>query len=399
MTHKLQYVSAMGQTGYFTAARRLILALAASGVDVAWTPVARFSPRDGPIVFGGTGIGDPDLDPLLHPHPDCDTILLHTLPELMPHWLDRKGNRRIVGYTVWETDRLQAHWIPILNRLDHLLVPCTWNRDLFRDQGVRVPISVLPHLPGPARPASHLRWSALPAEDLVFYCIETWSVRKNLDQALTLFRQCFSQTDGVRLVLKSTPWPEDGGILDRWPKLHPLRPFRALLRPLKRLLPRRAHHAWIEHAQARLRHIETLTPGGAPVDLVTEELSREELEGLHRRGDCYFSLTHGEGWGLGPFDAAAAGNPVIVTGWGGVLDYLDPASEGLLDWDPAPAWNRPEAGLWAQPRLAQAAARLAAFRADPAAAKGKALAAQPGLHARFGAAALLPLLQEVLSHG
>ena len=34
------------------------------------------------------------------------------------------------------------------------------------------------------------------------------------------------------------------------------------------------------------------------------------------------SLCRAEGWGLGAFDAAAHGNPVVMTGFGGQLDYL-----------------------------------------------------------------------------
>jgi glycosyltransferase involved in cell wall biosynthesis len=397
MIRGLRYVSGMGNTGYFTAARRLILALANAGVNLTWTPVAGYSRRHGPKVFPGAATGDPALDPFCHRKLECDTVILHTLPELMPYWLDRKGDKRIVGYTVWETDVLQAHWVPILNRLDHLLVPCTWNRDLFRGQGVRVPISVLPHLPGPARPAPHPRWAAIPEGDLVFYCIETWSVRKNLEQAITLFRQCFTAADGVRLVVKTSPWPE-GGVLDRWPSLRPLEPLRTLVRPIRKLLPKRASALWRENAQGRLRRLEALTPGGAPVDLITEEMTRAEVEGLHQRGDCYFSLTHSEGFGLGPFDAAAAGKPVIVTGWGGVLEYLDPAQGGLVDSDPVPAWNRPESGCWAQPRLSHAAALLGALRADPESARRRAEEAQARLHCRFGAAALIPFLKRVLAH-
>ena len=396
MTKGLHYVSLAGTTGYFTAARRLMLALSEAGVNLTWTPVSSNSSRPGPDFSPGAANGDPVLSSLYHRDIDCDTLLLHTLPENMPYWLDQNRDKRIVGYTVWETDVLQSHWAPILNRLDHLLVPCTWNRDLFRSQGVKIPITVLPHLPGPARPAPHPRWAAIPDGDLVFYCIETWSIRKNLDQAITLFRQCFTAADGVRLVVKTSSLPE-GSILDR-PAFFALRPFRPLLRQLRRLLPKHATRALQETSSERLQRIFALTPGGAPVDLVAQELTLAELEGLHHRGDCYFSLTHGEGFGLGPFDAAAAGNPAIVTGWGGVLDYLDPASGGLVEWDPAPAWNRAESGSWAKPRLSHAAFLLNAFRADPETARFRAVAAQAKLHERFGAAALIPLIKEILAY-
>jgi len=46
----------------------------------------------------------------------------------------------------------------------------------------------------------------------------------------------------------------------------------------------------------------------APVQLVTRELSDDDLRALHERGDCFVSLCRSEGWGLGAFDAAAFGN-------------------------------------------------------------------------------------------
>lgn len=400
MTSGLEYVAPANHTGYGTAARRLMSALVEAGVDLTWTPLANLSCRDKPKIISGAGIRDAALRPYCHRRSDCDTILLHTLPEQMPYWLESKGDKRVVGYAVWESDVLMAHWVAILNRLDHLLVPCTWNRDLFRNNGVHVPISVLPHLPGPACPDAHPRWAFIPDDELVFYCIETWSPRKNLDQTVAVFRQCFTAADKVRLVVKTTPWVVLGGGIPARHASRPVRPHRSLLLKMLRLLPKRVS-TWQQSRMrgstgARLQGIAALDPEGAPVDLITDDLTTAEVEGLHRRGDCYFSLTHGEGFGLGAFDAAAAGKPVITTGWGGVLEYLDPALGGLVDWDSAPAWNLPAAGCWAQPRPSHAKALLRAFRVDPEPARRQAAAAQAGLHERFGAATLIPLLREIL---
>jgi glycosyltransferase involved in cell wall biosynthesis len=395
MIKGLHYVSGMGTSGYFAAARRLILALAEAGVDVTWTPVVNIFHKKKIEIFPDAATGDAALDRFCHRNLDCDSMLLHTPPELMPHFLDQKQGKRVIGYTVWETEILPPHWIPILNRLDHLLVPSAWNREIFRNQGVRVPISVLPHLPGPACPAPHSRWASIPERDLVFYCIETWSVRKNLEQTITLFRQCFTENDGVRLVVKTSLWLETG-MLDRWPALRPLKSFSFLMHLLRRMLPKKIFRLLRENVHARLRRIEARTPGGAPVDLITKKLAWDEIEGLHQRGNCYFSLTHSEGFGLGPFDAAAAGKPVIITGWGGMLDYLDPAHGCLVDSDPVPAWDRSERGYWAQPRLSHAASILKAFHADPESARHRGMEARDILHDRFGAAAIIPLLKVIL---
>jgi glycosyltransferase involved in cell wall biosynthesis len=65
-------------------------------------------------------------------------------------------------------------------------------------------------------------------------------------------------------------------------------------------------------------------PRPAKIHLVAKGISAKEIDRLHTRGDCFVSLTHSEGWGLGAFDALLFGKPAIVTGWGGQLDYLGP---------------------------------------------------------------------------
>ena len=52
--------------------------------------------------------------------------------------------------------------------------------------------------------------------------------------------------------------------------------------------------------------------------LVDRTLSRNSMMALHARGDCFVSLCHSEGWGLGSFEAAALGNPVLITNYGTV---------------------------------------------------------------------------------
>jgi glycosyltransferase involved in cell wall biosynthesis len=51
-------------------------------------------------------------------------------------------------------------------------------------------------------------------------------------------------------------------------------------------------------------------------------LSERDYRKLHRRSDCYVSASRGEGWGLGSFEAALMGNPIIVPDFGGHLEYL-----------------------------------------------------------------------------
>jgi glycosyltransferase involved in cell wall biosynthesis len=98
------------------------------------------------------------------------------------------------------------------------------------------------------------------------------------------------------------------------------------------------------------------------ITLSTRWLTESELDALHARGDCYVCLSRGEGWGLGGFDAAAFGKPVITTDWGGPLDYLPDGYPYCVAYDLVPtitdepdAWWAPRPGEhWAKARIADA---------------------------------------------
>jgi glycosyltransferase involved in cell wall biosynthesis len=113
------------------------------------------------------------------------------------------------------------------------------------------------------------------------------------------------------------------------------------------------------------------------VQLVTRELSDDDVRALHHRGNCFVSLCRSEGWGLGAFDAAAWGNPVVTTGFGGHLDYLA-RSPTLVPYDLMPVHD--PAGYpsyapdqhWAEPDLDHGAELLREVAEHPDAAAARA---------------------------
>ncbi|GAI18333.1 unnamed protein product, partial [marine sediment metagenome] len=95
--------------------------------------------------FLGTEIEDPELFPLCNIQIEYDTLIVHTVPEYYPMWARKEPGKRLIGYTVWETDRIPDHWPGLLNKMDHLLVPTHWNKRVFENCGVITPIDVVPH--------------------------------------------------------------------------------------------------------------------------------------------------------------------------------------------------------------------------------------------------------------
>ena len=159
------------------------------------------------------------------------------------------------------------------------------------------PIAVVPHVvhPGP--------FTKVPRDDVfTVYAIAPWTARKALWLALEAFARAFRRDEPVRFVLKTSP--EDftqPNRLRRW--------FRAERAARRALRGRNA----------------------PPVEIVTRTWSEREIDALHGTADVYLLLTRGEGWCIPAFDAAAFGNAVVATRFGGVLDYLDDENAFLVD--------------------------------------------------------------------
>lgn len=355
----LKYISWGDTTGYAVAAKAYVRALMDAGVALTWTPMIRG--RRAYEAYTSPLWPCASLAPVCNREMDYDTVLIHTVPEYFPEWIERerKPGRRILGYTVWELERLPDHWPAILNRLDGVIVPTHWNAQAFRDSGVTVPVFVVPHLSqfeylekldsesgqGGDHAALNRRLGPLgndPAR-FMFYSIAYWSHRKAPYLVLEAYLKAFTRHDRVLLAIKTGE--QD---FTRW-RRHWRHGFR------------RRHPSPQDAVERRLSG----HPDSPPVAVIMDEtLSDAEMLALHEKGDCYIALPRAEGWGLGAFEAARLGKPVIMTGYGGQLDFLEPGFAHRVEHrmvpavDPAfPASHRPS-DRWAEPSVDQAAAHM-----------------------------------------
>ena len=112
-----------------------------------------------------------------------------------------------------------------------------------------------------------------------------------------------------------------------------------------------------------------------------------EKTGLVERADAYVTLTATEGWGLGAFDAATRGVPLVITGWGGQREWLGDDAPWVVPYTMEPA-DHPdrtmfEPGMeWARADVDAAVEMLRAIHADRSAARA---AAAPMAPPGFGA--------------
>jgi glycosyltransferase involved in cell wall biosynthesis len=333
VTTGIKFVSYPDHSGYGLAALAYVRALHNAGVPVWWAPMVYRNHRQ-TTWRPGDDIEELPLaceagnDASLQDVVDLarvagpkryDSVIFQTVPE---HWPDLfEAGKRNIGYTVWETDRLPDHWLSLLNIPDRVLVPCQMNHALFTAAGVIPPVSVIPHIRrhawsnvSPADTDGLRRQLGIPEDHFVFYSIGVWDPRKALGDLIGAFAREFSGHDRVSLVLKTST------------RIHPLALEGAAAGGIR------------QHVHALLDRFATASGRPAPhVALIPADgVAGRVIDTLHAIGDCFVSLAHGEGWGMGAFDAASLGKPVLITGYGGPVDYLGDGYPGLIPYTMTP---------------------------------------------------------------
>lgn len=227
-------------------------------------------------------------------HPGSAGIF-HEQPKA--EWLMSPFGRNI-GIVPFETTLVPPSWIPRLNHLDALLVPCVQNKQMMIDSGVTVPIEVI-------------HWGVDPdkfhpiqrRDDGVFTFghMGALSRRKGTDILVEAFSRAFPNETDVKLICKTSNMQY---------------PF-----------------------MSKDKRIEVQM---GPV-------SHEELmQSFFSRADCFVFPTLGEGFGLTPLEAMATGIPAIVTGWSGPADYMRKEVGWMIDFsmDEAHAFSDAKTGVY-----------------------------------------------------
>jgi glycosyltransferase involved in cell wall biosynthesis len=145
-------------------------------------------------------------------------------------------------------------------------------------------------------------------------------VRKGLDLLLSAYISEFSNTDDVALIVKTREW----------------------------------NQSYIEECDKSARRLKS-EKSQPEILYVQETILPDEVPGFFTACDCYVSPTRGESFGQTIIQAMACGLPVLVTRWGGPVDYCNSRNSYLLDYEFSPAYNEleeftlPENALWAEP--------------------------------------------------
>ncbi len=293
-------------SGYGKASRGNILALNKQGVPLTLNPISFEQARP------DLGIDGEILNELANKDIDYNVVLIHTTPEF---WSKHKEPDKInVGFTFWETSKIHPDWLGYINNnVQKVLVGCDWNKDVFKESGVEIPIGVVPcgiNMDG-FKGIEPLHVAGVKKDAYMFYNIFQWVERKNPIALIKGYWREFKEEDNVALVLKTYRGDYTEAEKDA---------IRTTIKRLKMVSPADYY---------------------PPIHLIPNMLSEAEILGLHARGDCYVSLDRGEGFGLSHFTGGAAGNPLIATGFGGVNEYAKDDNSYLVDYTLTPVYGMP----------------------------------------------------------
>jgi hypothetical protein len=337
----------------------LLAALMAGGQSFCVASVA--ADGDGVVVDRTAA---PDASPRWPRQCDHDTLLLDLPPERWQRFLE--PGKRVVGAVQWPASRPPRGWVDTVNaHAQSCVVPSEWNRQVFADAGVHVPIHVVPRceaaVPDDAGAASAATSGAAAATP--------WRVADVADDAYRFYA-----------VLDFTERGNPAGLVKAyWCAFQRGERVALILHAARAGLGAKSGEAMLK-ALRRTREITRL-PQYAPVHLVAGPLSSAALAGLHLLGDCFLSLARGWACGGPALDAAARGKPVLGTGYGGLGELIDSTTGYPVRYTltpvsgmaTEPAYTADQ--FWAEPDLAHAVELLRHLYAnrDEARASGEAL--------------------------
>ena len=193
------------------------------------------------------------------------------------------------------------------------MVGCEWNKEVFKDSGVNIPIGVVPHGINMKdfENIDPYQIAGVKDDDFVFYSIFQWTERKNPLALIKAYFHAFTGIEDVVLILKT--YRNDYSDKEK-------EAVRSTIKHLKQIMP--------------MDHYPRIV-------FLPNMLTENEISGLHKRGDCYVSFDRGEGFGLSPFQSGAGGNPIIITGFGGSTEYAKEENSYLIDYQLCPV-----SGMW-----------------------------------------------------
>jgi hypothetical protein len=215
----------------------------------------------------------------------------------------RALNHYKIFYNVWERSSAPRPMVELLNRVGQIWVACQANVRMLTSCGAdadKIRVVPIPFFDDDPllKLIGRQRQPGVPR----FYHIGKWEPRKCQDQIIRAFMLAFKPGE-AKLMMK---------VIDLQEKL-------------------KGHPQSIEHAIHECNEDPEVQSNGWSIQearknifIIKRMLPPEQIVRLHNVGDCYVSLSRGEGFDMPAYDSQLAGNMLIYTPSGGPQDFADP---------------------------------------------------------------------------
>jgi glycosyltransferase involved in cell wall biosynthesis len=200
------------------------------------------------------------------------------------------GRDRWVVMLPWEYSQLPIKHVETIKGATEIWTPSSFSARAIVDSGVGVPVHVVPN--GVELDVFRPEGERDPLIDdsrFVFLYVGGTIYRKGIDLLLEAYTATFSRDDNVCLVIKDTG-------------------TRTLYRG--------------QTAETLIREYQT-RQNAPEIRYLDEDLTRDQLAALYRRGDVLVAPYRGEGFSLPTLESMACGTPAIVTQGGATDDFVD----------------------------------------------------------------------------
>lgn len=209
---------------------------------------------------------------------------------------------KTIGCTIFETDRIPAHWVPFLNNMDEVWVPSRFNYDTFSRSGVDagkiriIPYSVDTDYYKPITDTFPLTGK----KGFSFLYVFEFGWRKGFDILLEAYGKEFTASDDVTLILKVYGGGQESGAVK------------------KRI---------VDSVRGRINGGDEKPPH---VMIMDAAMSQDDLRLLYNTCDVYISTERASGWGMPCMEAMAMGKPAAALDWGGSTEFMNDTNSLLI---------------------------------------------------------------------
>lgn len=203
----------------------------------------------------------------------------------------RVGKGKHFGFPIFELNKFTNMEVYSMSSCDELIVCSEWAKGVLVNNGIKVPISVVPL---GYDDTIFTESPIMKKAPTIFFNCGKWEYRKGHDVLLECFEEAFTAKDNVEL----------------WMMCHNPFPF-----------------AKGEEWEAKYKSSKMFRK----IKLIPRQLSHINVADIMSRTDCGVFPSRAEGWNLELLEMMASGKHIIATNYSGHTEFCDQSSADLID--------------------------------------------------------------------